>query len=105
MAAGGLLLLITLAGLWHAGRALAKKVTADRRLAFSLSPGLGTACWLILVHLTGRWTGSFWTGLGVGTVGVGAIGVIGWLVRAWSAAGRGKQTDAPSSTATARHGP
>jgi hypothetical protein len=99
LAAGGLLLLITLAGLWLAGRELAEKVTADRRLGLFLAPGLGVAGWLILVHLTGRWTGSFWTGLGMGTVVVVATGIIGWLVRAWSAAGRGKQTDAPSSTA------
>ncbi|MGC8640299.1 MAG: hypothetical protein ACP5XB_10535 [Isosphaeraceae bacterium] len=79
MSAGGLLLIIALAGLWLAGRALALKVTADRRLALFLSPGLGAACWLIFVHLTARWTGSFWTGLEVGTVFVVTIGVGCWL--------------------------
>ena len=75
MPAGGFLLIIALAGLWLAGRALAFNVTADRRLALFLAPGLGTACWLISVHLTGRWTGSFWTGLEAGTAGTAAIGL------------------------------
>ena len=97
MPAGGLLLIASLAGLWLAGRALAERVTADRRLASFLSPGLGAACWLILVHLTGRWTGSFRTGLEVGTVVVGAIGVVGWLAQSLS---RKWECEAPAELRT-----
>jgi hypothetical protein len=85
MPAGGLLLIIALPGLWLAGRILAVSLTADRQVANILSPGLGAAGWLLFVHLCGRLSGSFWTGLVVGTMAVAAVGYLGWLWRiGWS---------------------
>jgi hypothetical protein len=91
MPASGLWLIIALPGVWLTGRNLAMNLTSDRRMARLVAPALGAACWLLLVHFTGRETGSFWTGLVVGTVLTIATGILVWLIQRRHQDGPGRQ--------------
>ena len=62
------LLIPALAGLWLAGRWLARRATDDRPLALWLAPGLAVALWILSVHAVGLALQAFAPALWVGTL-------------------------------------
>ncbi|QEH35301.1 hypothetical protein OJF2_38490 [Aquisphaera giovannonii] len=77
------------------GRALGASATADRPAGWLLAPGLGGAAWLLLVHLIGRWSGSFGAGLRWGTILAAAAGPAAWAFGRWRSPGRGLDDASP----------
>ncbi len=65
-----LLPFVLLAGFW-----LARRLTKDRALSITLTPGIAVAGWLLAVHAAGLATRSFLSGLAIGTAGVAALAI------------------------------
>ncbi len=74
-------LLAGLPGIWLAGRLLARRILSEPLSVLLVGPGLGLAAWLLAVHFTARWTGSFLVGLWAGTASVALAGLLGWVER------------------------
>jgi hypothetical protein len=71
-----------LPGIWLGARALIRFTARERRLELLLAPAVGIAAWLVLVHMGGRLSGSFVTGLSVGTLTAGISGYLAWFTKA-----------------------
>lgn len=74
-------LVLTLPGIWLAGRSLARVATADLWLSRLTAPGLSLALWLLATHVAGLLSGSFVVGLWTGSLVVAAAGHVLGLLR------------------------